>query len=109
MMSIPLSADAPEAIAPTTPILEIRNVTKDFGGVRATDDLSLSIAPGELHCMIGPNGAGKSTFFKLLMGTIKPTKGRIFFNGEDITRLAPYQRARRGLGIKFQNMQVYFE
>jgi branched-chain amino acid transport system ATP-binding protein len=59
--------------------------------------------------MIGPNGAGKSTFFKLVMGTIRPTSGRIFLNGEDITRLQPHHRARRGLGIKFQNMQVYSE
>lgn len=91
------------------PILEIRDVTKNFGGLRAIDDLSLRIPTGELHCMIGPNGAGKSTFFKLLMGTIRPTSGRIFLNGEDITRLQPHQRARRGLGIKFQHMQVYSE
>lgn len=92
-----------------TPIIETRNVIKDFGGVRATDDLSLTINQGELHCMIGPNGAGKSTFFKLLMGTIRPTSGTIHLKGEDITRLHPHQRARRGLGIKFQNMQVYQE
>jgi ABC-type uncharacterized transport system ATPase subunit len=104
-----VTAPAAMTAAHGRPILEIRNVTKDFGGVRATDDLSLAIAPGELHCMIGPNGAGKSTFFKLLMGTIRPTKGEILFNGEDITRLPPHQRARRGLGIKFQNMQVYSE
>ena len=104
-----MTAPAAMTAAHGRPILEIRNVTKDFGGVRATDDLSLAIAPGELHCMIGPNGAGKSTFFKLLMGTIRPTKGEILFNGEDITRLPPHQRARRGLGIKFQNMQVYSE
>lgn len=91
------------------PIIETRNVMKNFGGVRATDDLSLSIQAGELHCMIGPNGAGKSTFFKLLMGTIRPTSGTIHFKGEDITRLQPHKRARRGLGIKFQNMQVYQE
>lgn len=91
------------------PIIETRNVIKDFGGVRATDNLSLAIQPGELHCMIGPNGAGKSTFFKLLMGTIRPTSGTIHLKGQDITRLEPHQRARKGLGIKFQNMQVYHE
>lgn len=99
----------PQTVTAGTPIVEIRNVIKDFGGVRATDNLSLAIAPGELHCMIGPNGAGKSTFFKLLMGTVRPTSGTIHFNGENITRLAPFARARRGLGIKFQNMQVYQE
>jgi branched-chain amino acid transport system ATP-binding protein len=91
------------------PIIETRNVIKDFGGVHATDNLSLAIQPGELHCMIGPNGAGKSTFFKLLMGTIRPTSGTIHLKGQDITRLEPHQRARKGLGIKFQNMQVYQE
>jgi len=95
--------------SPDRPIVEIRNVTKTFGGVVAIDDLSLSIAPGELHCMIGPNGAGKSTFFKLLIGTIRPSSGTIHFNGEDLTRMPPFARARRGLGIKFQNMQVYQE
>lgn len=92
-----------------TPILETRNVSKNFGGVRATDNLSLSIQPGELHCMIGPNGAGKSTFFQLLIGTIRPTSGQIFLKGQEITRLPPYARARMGLGIKFQNMRVYSE
>ncbi|WP_347312042.1 ABC transporter ATP-binding protein [Defluviimonas sp. SAOS-178_SWC] len=107
MSALTLEAAGTAADGVTRPILEIRNVTRYFGGVRATDNLSLAIAPGELHCMIGPNGAGKSTLFKLLMGTIRPTKGQIFFNGEDVTRLPPHERARRGLGIKFQNMQVY--
>ncbi len=105
----PQSRRAAPAPATGVPIIETRNVIKDFGGVRATDNLSLAIQPGELHCMIGPNGAGKSTFFKLLMGTIRPTSGTIHFNGQDITRLEPHQRARKGLGIKFQNMQVYQE
>ena len=88
-------------------IIKIEKVTKMFGGVKAINDLSLIINKGDLHCMIGPNGAGKSTFFKLLMGTIRPDKGMIFFKGENITKLHPHQRARKGLGIKFQNMQVY--
>ena len=91
------------------PIVEIKNVFKNFGGVRAIDDLSLSFQTGEIHCLIGPNGAGKSTLFKLLMGTVRPTSGTIHFNGEDITKSQPFERARKGLGIKFQNMQVYQE
>lgn len=91
------------------PIVETINVFKDFGGVRAIDDLSLSFQTGELHCLIGPNGAGKSTLFKLLMGTERPTSGTIHLNGEDITKSQPFERARKGLGIKFQNMQVYQE
>ena len=95
--------------ATPAPIIETCNVIKDYGGVRAINNLSLAIQPGELHCMIGPNGAGKSTLFKLLMGTIRPSSGTIHLKGQDITRLSPHQRARRGLGIKFQNMQVYQE
>ena len=91
------------------PIVEIKNVFKNFGGVRAIDDLSLSFQTGEIHCLIGPNGAGKSTLFKLLMGTVRPTSGTIHFNGEDITKSQPFERVRKGLGIKFQNMQVYQE
>ena len=93
----------------SVPIVEIKNVFKDFGGVRAIDDLSLSFQTGEIHCLIGPNGAGKSTLFKLLMGTVRPTSGTIHFNGEDITKSQPFERVRKGLGIKFQNMQVYQE
>ncbi|GAB5469387.1 MAG: ATP-binding cassette domain-containing protein [Rhodospirillales bacterium] len=90
-------------------ILEVRDLEKGFGGVKALNGLSLAIAPGELVCIIGPNGAGKSTFFKLLMGLEMPSAGRIFFRGRDITRLPLFKRARLGLGIKFQNMNVYQE
>ena len=103
-----MSAQALESVS-HLPIVEMRDVVKDYGGVRAINNLNLTVEPGELHCMIGPNGAGKSTFFKLLMGTVRPTTGTILFQNENITRLQPYQRARRGLGIKFQNMQLYQE
>ena len=58
-------------------ILEVRDVYKLYGGIHALDGLSLSITPGEVHCVLGPNGAGKSTFFKMLMGTERPTSGSI--------------------------------
>lgn len=73
------------------------------------DGLSLAVEPGQLHCIVGPNGAGKSTLFKLLAGTDSPTSGRILYEGRDITRLLPFQRARLGISIKFQNVPIYQE
>lgn len=88
-------------------ILEVCDVHKVFGGVRALNGLSLAFNAGEIHCVVGPNGAGKSTLFKLLMGTDKPTSGRIFYKGNDITRLPSFRRARLGLSVKFQNIRVF--
>jgi branched-chain amino acid transport system ATP-binding protein len=88
-------------------IIETRDLVKAYGGVRASDGLSLQVRQGELHCVIGPNGAGKSTFFKLLMGTETPTSGAVLLKGQDISRLKPFQRARLGLTIKFQNVPIY--
>lgn len=88
-------------------ILEVRNVHKVFGGVRALNGLSLSIAEGEIHCILGPNGAGKSTLFKMLMGTDTPTSGKILYKGQDITRVPAFGRARLGLSVKFQNIRVF--
>ena len=88
-------------------ILEVRELSKAFGGVRAVDGVEISVAPGELRCIIGPNGAGKSTFFKLLLGSIKPDRGTIRFKGLDITRQQPHRRALMGIGMKFQNLGLY--
>ena len=96
-----------EKSAATGVIVETRSLSKIFGGVRAVDGLDLSIQEGEIHCIIGPNGAGKSTLFKLLMGIERPTAGAIVLDDHDITHMAPHLRARRGLAIKFQSMQVY--
>ena len=92
---------------PVAPILEVRDVRKLYGGVHALDGLSLSIADREIHCVLGPNGAGKSTFFKVLMGVERPTSGSVHFRGEDVTRLPAFERARRGLAVKFQNLRVF--
>ena len=101
-----MSALAEKSTA-TGVIVETRSLSKIFGGVRAVDELDLSIQEGEIHCIIGPNGAGKSTLFKLLMGIERPTAGAIVLDDHDITHMAPHLRARRGLAIKFQSMQVY--
>jgi branched-chain amino acid transport system ATP-binding protein len=89
------------------PLLQVENLTKSFGGVLAVDHLDLAVAPGELRCLIGPNGAGKSTLFSLLSGLHRSDAGRILFKGEDITRMQPQYRVRKGLCLKFQTTRVY--
>ncbi|WP_020188324.1 ABC transporter ATP-binding protein [Methylopila sp. 73B] len=93
----------------SAPILEVRDVHKVYGGVRALNGLSLSVAPGEIHCVVGPNGAGKSTFFKTLIGVERPTSGQVFYKGQDVTKLPAFRRARLGLSVKFQNISAFGE
>jgi len=88
-------------------VLVAGDLKKSFGGVRALDGVSIEFPALGIHCLIGPNGAGKSTFFNLLVGRFRPTAGRIFLGGEDITRLPPYRRARRGIGMKLQVPSLY--
>ena len=88
-------------------LLEVRGVSKRFGGVTALDDVTLGFAPRQASCIIGPNGAGKSTLFGVLTGYHTVNAGAILLNGEDITRLGPHRRARLGLGIKMQVPSVY--
>ncbi len=85
-----------------TPILEVQGVTKDFGGLRANNNISFSVAKGELIGLIGPNGAGKSTLFNCIAGVYNVTAGRIFFDGQEITNFKPYEVARLGLARTFQ-------
>ena len=91
------------------PALATEHLAKRFGGVVATDDVSLSVEAGELLCIIGPNGAGKSTFFSLLCGIQQPDAGRILFKGEDITRLPSFARVRKGIGLTFQTNRSFVE
>jgi branched-chain amino acid transport system ATP-binding protein/urea transport system ATP-binding protein len=83
-------------------MLETRGLEKRFGGVSAVAGVEFRMRRGELRCLIGPNGAGKSTFFKLVTGQLRPTTGRIIFEGRDITSLSPHAIARLGIGIKNQ-------
>jgi branched-chain amino acid transport system ATP-binding protein len=83
-------------------MLEVRHLTKSFGGVAAINDVSLQFAPGSLTAVIGPNGAGKSTFFNLMSGAIVPDSGKVIFNGEDITGLSRAAIVGRGIGRAFQ-------
>jgi branched-chain amino acid transport system ATP-binding protein len=89
------------------PLLRAEALCKAFGGIRAVDDLNLSVAAGELRCLIGPNGAGKSTLFSLLAGIHQADSGRILFKGEDITDLSPFRRVRKGICLKFQTTRIY--
>jgi len=91
------------------PALSIRSLVKRFGGLTATDDLSLEIATGEVHAIIGPNGAGKTTLIAQLAGHLMPDSGRVYFAGEDITRLPPRGRAARGLARTFQITSLFEE
>ena len=88
-------------------MLEIADLTKNFGALRATDGVSLKIADGETHAIIGPNGAGKTTLIGQLAGNIRPDAGTIRFAGEDVTALPAPRRARRGLARSFQITSIY--
>ena len=100
-------ADEPVVAAGTGALLEVRGVSKRFGGVTALDNVTLEFEPRRASCIIGPNGAGKSTLFGVLTGYRSVTAGNVLLNGEDITRLGPHRRARLGLGIKMQVPSVY--
>jgi branched-chain amino acid transport system ATP-binding protein len=94
--------------APTSDqLLELRNLTVDFGGVRAVNDLSLAIAPGELIGLIGPNGAGKTTVFNLITNDYQATSGEILLNGQSIRGLKPDRINRLGIGRTFQNIRLF--
>jgi ABC-type branched-subunit amino acid transport system ATPase component len=83
-------------------ILELRNVSKRFGGLRAVKDVSFHMGEGEILFVIGPNGAGKTTVFNLISGFFHPEEGTILFHGHDITRVKPHISARLGVGRTFQ-------
>ena len=88
-------------------VLSCEGLVKRFGGITATDNVSLNLARGARHALIGPNGAGKTTLINLLTGVLAPTAGRIHLLGEDISHLAPHQRVRRGLVRTFQINQLF--
>jgi urea transport system ATP-binding protein len=88
-------------------LLETRDLSMHFGGVKAVRQVNFTLAEGELRCLIGPNGAGKSTFFKMLTGQLQPTHGQVLFRGHDISRAHAHQIARLGIGIKTQVPSVF--
>jgi branched-chain amino acid transport system ATP-binding protein len=88
-------------------LLEIDDVSMDFGGVHALDSVDLSIAKGELLGLIGPNGAGKTTLLRVLVGVLRPTSGRIVFKGSDITGLPVHRRAQQGIALTHQIVRPF--
>ncbi|GAC1538429.1 MAG: ABC transporter ATP-binding protein [Ramlibacter sp.] len=88
-------------------VLELRNVSRYFGGVRAVDGLDLQVQPGEILGLIGPNGSGKSTTVNLISGLYAPSGGSIVFQGKDLAGMAPHRRARLGIARTFQNIRLF--
>ena len=100
-----MSAQAPHSVAGT--LLDVTGLNKSFGGLKATDDVSLQVRSGEVHALIGPNGAGKTTLVSQLCGEQQSDGGSVRFDGQDITRLSTHARAQRGLVRSFQITRLF--
>jgi branched-chain amino acid transport system ATP-binding protein len=90
-------------------LLQVENVTRNFGSLVAVGGVSMNVAAGELRAIIGPNGAGKTTFFNLVSGFLPVSSGRIVFNGEDVTHLSQERRVWRGMARTFQITEIFPE
>jgi branched-chain amino acid transport system ATP-binding protein len=88
-------------------ILETQDLRRRFGALAAVDGVSMQIQAGALHSIIGPNGAGKTTLFNLISGTLRPTSGRVFYRGQDITNLPMHRTIHRGIGRSFQITNIF--
>jgi len=93
----------------STPCLQLEGVSRHYGGLKAVDQVNLTVQPGERRALIGPNGAGKTTLFNVISGEAKATAGRIVLFGEDITSLPPHRRAARGISRTFQITRLFGE
>lgn len=89
------------------PVLQVEGLVKKFGGITATNNVSLNVLPGARHALIGPNGAGKTTLINLMTGVLEPTQGKIVLNGEDITKTPSHERVKRGMVRTFQINQLF--
>jgi branched-chain amino acid transport system ATP-binding protein len=89
------------------PLLDVRGLSKRFGGLVANEDVNLQVIAGEVHALIGPNGAGKTTLVSQLAGQVASDRGQVFFNGDDISALSTHQRAQRGLVRSFQITRLF--
>ena len=90
-----------------TALLSIEGLGISFGGLKAVNDVSFTVQPGEITSVIGPNGAGKTTLFNMISGVYQPGQGRVVLGGEDVTGMAPHLLARRGMSRTFQNLQIF--
>ena len=91
----------------TAPLLRVTGLRKSYGAIRAVDDVSFAVMPGEIFGVIGPNGSGKTTMFNSVLGQIKPSAGTVELDGKDITHRSPLELSRRGVGRTFQSLQVF--
>jgi branched-chain amino acid transport system ATP-binding protein len=92
---------------PATPALDVRGLTRRFGGLVAVRDVSFTVLPGEIFGLIGPNGAGKTTMFNMISGLIPPSSGSLLFDGRPLVGRAPHTIARRGIARTFQNIRLF--
>ncbi|MFB2595711.1 ABC transporter ATP-binding protein [Paracoccus sp. p4-l81] len=88
-------------------LLSVQGLGIRFGGLKAVEDVSFGLQPGEIVSVIGPNGAGKTTLFNMISGVYQPGSGRVTLDGQDVTGLSPHLLARRGLSRTFQNLQIF--
>jgi branched-chain amino acid transport system ATP-binding protein len=95
------------ALDAKTPLLETRELSRSFGGLKAVSGVDFRLEKGEVRAVIGPNGAGKTTFVSLISGRIQPSSGRVLFEGEDVTALPAFKRVRRGIAYTFQITSIY--
>lgn len=93
--------------AVAAPLLEVKNLTRAFGSLLATSNVSFGIYPGEIKAVIGPNGAGKTTLFNLITGSLPPTSGEVFFKNEKISGLSPNAISQKGLARSFQLLNLF--
>jgi len=93
---------------PSQALLRVESLSREFGGVLAIENLSFTVAKGDIHSIIGPNGAGKTTLFNLITGVYKPSGGKVLFDGATVSGLPPYKLAARGMSRTFQNLQIFF-
>lgn len=100
-----MNTAAPSTV--TNSVLRTEGLVRRFGGITATQNVSLNVSQGARHALIGPNGAGKTTLINLLTGLLDPSAGRILLDGDDITHLAPHERVRRGMVRTFQINQLF--
>jgi len=91
----------------TDPILQVRGLSKHFGGLAAVEDVSLDVGVGKLHAVIGPNGAGKTTLINVLSGDLSPSAGSVLFRGTEMAHLAPERRSRLGVGRSYQKVNIF--
>ena len=90
-----------------TALLSVENLSKRFGGLQAVADVSLTVTAGEICSVIGPNGAGKTTLFNMISGVLRPSGGRIVFDGTDMAGVSPSRFAAKGIGRTFQNLALF--